>query len=149
MAKAGIMALMGMNHLTWKRHLEAPLLKEGWTLKQVYLLRKLRESGPLQPSAIADMLYCDRPTASVIIANLEKRGLVSRERSKEDGRRRLISLTASGEKELDRLVLLDPGRPAFDPTACLDDAEKTELERLLQKVREHMKTSSEHGGTDT
>jgi DNA-binding MarR family transcriptional regulator len=137
-AKAGIMALMGMNHLAWKRHLEAPLLKRGWTLKQVYLLRKLRERGPLQPSAVAEMLFCDRPTASVIIANLQKRGLVTRERSKEDGRRRLVWLTATGKKELDRLARLGTGCPTFDPTACLDNAEKTELDRLLRKVREHL-----------
>ena len=140
MAKADIMALMGMNHLAWKRYLEAPLLREGWTLKQVAVLRRLQHAGKLAPSQIAQMLYCVRPTASVVIANLEKRGWVSRETSPSDGRRRVVRLTNRGVAQLQRLPDLRRDGPAVDPLACLDKNERAQLESLLRKVHEHLKT---------
>lgn len=138
MAKTGIMALMGMNHLAWKRHIEVPFLRQGVTLKQFYMLRQLDRRGELQPAQIADMLYCDRPTATVIIGNVEKRGWIERHRNTNDGRSWSIRLTTKGRRALQSLADTRPEGPAFDPLACFATVELDELHRLLLKMHEHL-----------
>lgn len=142
MAKPDVMGRIGIIHLTWKRYLEAPLLKEGWTLKQVYLLRRLQERS-MRPGEIADLLYCDRPTASVVIANLEKKGLVSRTKDPGDGRSRIIGITPKGRDEWERLDARIPSRERIDPLACFDAGERKELEGLLKKCQRHLEASIE------
>ena len=56
----------------------------------------------LLPSQIADMLYCDRPTASVIIKNMEKiNGLLKRKILKTESNI-LLRLQKSEHKNLKR-----------------------------------------------
>ena len=127
-------------HLTWRRHLQQGLLSHGITLKQVYLLRQLARHEFLHPSQIADLLFCDRPTATVIIRNTEKQGWVSRTRGEQDRRQVQITLTEAGRA---KLVALDQSgwreyEATVDPLGCLDETEIAELDRLLGKMNEHL-----------
>ena len=81
------MPRLSVAFLTWRRHLQRHLVPFGITLKQVYVLRQLVRREFLYPSKIAEMLFCDRPTATVVIRNLGKQGWVVREKDEQDRRK--------------------------------------------------------------
>ena len=138
--RARTRARLSIVHLTWQRHLQQALLPHGITLKQVYLLRQLVRHEFLHPSKIADLLFCDRPTATVLIQNMEKQGWVSRTRGERDRRRVRIAITEAGRAKL--AALEQSGWQEFeatvDPLGCLDEMEVAELDRLLGKMNEHL-----------
>lgn len=45
------------------------------------------------------MLYCDRPTASVVISNLKKYGLIASEKDEANGRRQKVTLADAGREK--------------------------------------------------
>jgi DNA-binding MarR family transcriptional regulator len=59
--------------------------------------------GPLTPSELAERERVKRPTATRILANLERLGLVSRTPDPADRRASLVATTASGRALLRRL----------------------------------------------
>jgi DNA-binding MarR family transcriptional regulator len=59
--------------------------------------------GPLTPSELAERERVKRPTATRILANLVRLGLVSRTPDPADGRASLVATTASGRTLLRRL----------------------------------------------
>ena len=138
--RARTRARLSTVHLTWRRHLQQGLLPYGITLKQVYLLRQLARHEFLYPSKIAELLFCDRPTATVVIRNLEKQGWVSRTRDEQDRRQVRIVLTGAGRAKL--AALEQSGWREFeatvDPLGCLDEMEVAELNRLLERMNEHL-----------
>lgn len=139
--RARTRARLSIAFLTWRRYLQQGLLPHGITLKQMHILQQLSRHEFLYPSKIADLLFCDRPTATVIIRNIEKQGWVSRTQGEPDrrqvrivlteaGRAKLVALEQSGWREVEAMV---------DPLGCFDETEITELDRLLGKMNEHLK----------
>ncbi len=136
MSKLPVMSRLGIVFLTWRRHLESEIRPYGITLKQLYLLRRLA-GKELRPSEIADMLFCDRPTATVVIDNMKRYGWVTSEADISDGRQRIVRLTKAGKEKLKGLENMP--EEAIDPLACFTEEERNELERLLRKLQEHFK----------
>lgn len=132
-----LMSRLGVVFLTWRRHLEGGMRPYGITLKHQYLLKRLDAREYLYPSEIAEMLFCDRPTATVIINNLKKYRLVRSEKDETNGRRQKVTLTQAGRDKLAELKS-SPGEEV-DPLACFTEEEKAELERLLKKLHRHLK----------
>ena len=127
---------IGVIHLTWSRQLQKQLLPHGLTLKQLHVLQELVRNEFLFPSQIARMLFCDRPTASVVIRNLQKNGWIEKERDPENGRRFRIVITAGGRKKV--VAVRESGfagNRGFKITDCLSMEETAQLERLLLKVQ--------------
>ncbi len=135
-----LMNKMGRIYLTWTRKLKQQLVPHGITLKQQFVLKQLRNTPYLYPHQIAEMLYCDRPTASVIIRNMAKKGWIDKQTDTENrkqykiiltdaGREKWISLNgASGKEDMDR----------FDPLKCLTEEEHQELDRIITKVLKNL-----------
>ena len=134
-----IMARIATSFLTWRRYLQGFLVPHRITLKQAYVLRQLTKSEFLYPSQIASVLYCDRPTATVIVRNMEKAGWVQRERDKENRKFVRISITEAGRQKRDELQASPWTEPPFDPLACFTGEETQELARLLGKLSRHLK----------
>lgn len=136
-SKLPVMSRLGVVFLMWRRHLEGGVRPFDVTLKQQYLLKRLEEREYLYPSEIADMLYCDRPTATVVINNMKKYDWISSEKDPANGRRQRVKLTPPGRDKLAELR----GKPVetIDPLACFNDSEKAEFERLLTKLHRHLK----------
>jgi DNA-binding MarR family transcriptional regulator len=135
------MALVARAHLRWRRFQHAALSTQGITLKQYYVLSQLEKKSYLYPSRIAELLYCDRPTASVVIGNLEKHGWVSRRRDPDNGKRVRVALTAAGRQKLeavDNAPLIEQ-KAAVEPLACFSDEEKDQFEALLGRLNKHLK----------
>ena len=137
--KQGVMALLAIDHLMWKRHLQRKLTPHGISLKQHYLLSELRRNGVLQPARIAEMLFCDRPTVSVVLRNLVKKGWVSRKPDPENAKQVLVSLTPEGRGKVEEI---EGSENAFasapDPLACFIPSEVKELQQLLRRLHDHL-----------
>ncbi|MBW3139795.1 MarR family transcriptional regulator [Ferrimonas balearica] len=63
-------------------------------------LQTLEEAGCLRLSDLAEMMRVAKPSASTMCQRLERKGLVSRGRSDQDGRAILLRLTGAGEEML-------------------------------------------------
>ena len=69
---------------------------------QVALLAALERHGPMTIGAAADGLGVSQPAATRTVANLMERGLIDSAAAAEDGRVRLLSLTATGSEVIAR-----------------------------------------------
>lgn len=130
------MGRLSVAFLTWRRHLQRNLVPCGITLKQQFVLHQLTRKDYLYPSDIAEMLFCDRPTATVIIDNLAKQGWVRRDKEEENRKYVRVSLTPAGKQkltELDSIQWQD-----FDPLEVFTEDEVHEFDLLLRKLQAHI-----------
>ncbi|MEE4025680.1 MarR family transcriptional regulator [Gordonia sp. PKS22-38] len=88
----------------------------------------------LTQTDLARRLGIDAPATSVIVNDLVERGLVTREPHPDDRRFRVVAITADGRTVVDS-VLTDP-TVAPHMFTVLDDAQRRELGRLLDLLRE-------------
>jgi len=100
---------------------------------QFGVLSVLHEQPGASQVDLCDALDLDRSTIADLVARLERRGLISRERHDADRRRNTLALTREGEAELRRLL---PRVARVDQllTTGLDRVEIAELRRLLEIV---------------
>jgi MarR family 2-MHQ and catechol resistance regulon transcriptional repressor len=103
------------------------------TLTQFGVLEALHHRGPLCAGEIATKILKSAGNLTLVLANLERDGLVSRQRDRDDARRWIVSLTAAGRK---RISALFP-RVAASITAefsHLSPAEQAMLGELCKKL---------------
>ncbi len=133
-----LMELVARTHLTWERRVARDLAPHGLNPKQIYVLRKLQETGGLAPSQIADLTFADRPTATSMIGTLERAGFVQRRRDPDHAKWVIVELTEAGREKLASVpqTLWRSGKTTLDPEACLTTDERHELIRLLEKVNQ-------------
>jgi DNA-binding MarR family transcriptional regulator len=72
----------------------------GLSPSQTSALATIERHGPLTPSRLAELERVRRPTATRVLARLEEDGLVARTADPDDGRCRVIGLTADGRARL-------------------------------------------------
>jgi len=70
----------------------------GQTTPQLLLLKQLATDGRAKPSVIAKSVHLSHATVTSIVDRLQKSGMVTREKSEDDGRSVEIVLTAKGRK---------------------------------------------------
>ncbi len=73
------------------------------TLSQFGVLECLYHLGPMCPGEISAKLLKSAGNITLIIDNLEKRGLVQRERDTEDRRMVIVSLTPAGRELISKI----------------------------------------------
>lgn len=133
------MPKIGSAFLTWRRYLQKGFASYGITLKQYYLLGALSRADFLYPSDIAGRLYCDRPTATVVIRNMERAGWIRGRRDPDDGKRKRIVITEAGRRK--RWAIAGDGRNPerlFSPESCFSDEELERFAALLDKLASHL-----------
>jgi DNA-binding MarR family transcriptional regulator len=88
--------------------------------------------GPLSLSELAEAVSVDAPYATLIVDNLEERGLVERRPDPADRRRKLVALTPEGTAAARRaLQVKREPPPGF---AALTQAELDTLEELVLRI---------------
>jgi DNA-binding MarR family transcriptional regulator len=134
------MSALGNAFLTWRRHLKRQMAPYGITLKQSHVLDHLHRHEYLLPSEIANLLFCDRPTASGIVSNLEKQGWVERTPDPQDGRQTRVVLTDQGRLKSVEIQsqVWDHLVPSLHPLGCLNAEETNQLAHLIARVDEHL-----------
>ena len=114
---------------TLQKHLDTYDL----TTSQFGALEALYHRGPMCLSDLGRKLLRSGGNMTLVSSNLEKRGLVRRDRSKEDRRVLHMMLTAKGQRLIEavwpkHLELLVQSMSVLDP------AEQAELARLCKKL---------------
>jgi MarR family 2-MHQ and catechol resistance regulon transcriptional repressor len=105
----------------------------GITIGQFAVLEVLYHKGPLALGQIGSLLVVTAGNVTYVVDQLERRGLVQRERRRDDRRMVYASLTPKGRELLDEIF---PRHARFVATLfdALEDTEQQELARLLKKL---------------
>lgn len=108
------------------------------TVAQYRFLLMLKR-GPRRASVLASLSGIGRPTASVLVNAMEKRGLIERYADPDDGRAEMLRLTASGLArfaEFERVAAAGLANylDLADSDALLDRVE--ELAHVIDRKRE-------------
>ncbi len=105
----------------------------GLTISQFGVLEALHHKGPLCQRDIAAKILKSTGNITLVIDNLEKQGLVRRERSNEDRRYLTISLTGQGETIIGA-VFTDVEAAIITEMHVLTEDEQEILGRLCKKL---------------
>jgi MarR family transcriptional regulator, 2-MHQ and catechol-resistance regulon repressor len=109
------------------------LVPNGLTITQFGTLEALYSLGPLNQKEIARKILKSSGNITLVIDNLEKRGLVKRERSKEDRRSYAVDLTAAGRKLIGTIFPRHAAK-ILEEMKALTGPEQEELSRLCRKM---------------
>lgn len=104
----------------------------GLSFVRIKALRALLK-GPTAMSELAAKLITDKPYTTIIIDDLEQRGLVARSVAPEDRRCKIAALTPDGTAAAERAEAILGEPPAG--LRGLSAADAVELDRILQAVR--------------
>lgn len=139
-----LMSKLGVIFLTWRRSLQKDLVPYKITLKQQYILKQLSKNEFFYPSQIAEMLFCDRPTATVIIKNMERNAWITRQQDDANRKQVKIRITEAGCLKLVEMkeAAASSETDGCDPLACLTEDERKQLDFLLNKVLKDLKTKA-------
>ncbi len=105
----------------------------GLTVSQFGALEALYHLGPLSQRELAEKILRSSGNMTMVIDNLEKRGLVKRKRNKEDRRFYSVRLTAGGQRLIGSLFPRHAAKVVEEMNA-LSRTEQEELSRLCRKV---------------
>ena len=100
----------------------------GLSGAQLFVLEELGKEPALSLNDLADRTRTDQSSVSVVVGRLAEQGLVTRERSSEDGRRLKIRLTRSGRAALKKA----PPVAQQKLLEALDSLSASDRRRLLE-----------------
>ena len=109
------------------------LEEEGLTLSQFAVLEALYHVGPLCLGDLARRILTSSGNLTLVIDNLQKRGLVKREQQGKDKRFVLATITSAGARLIER-IFPDHARRITEIMGRLDSAEQEMLGDLCRKL---------------
>ncbi|MGE5437175.1 MAG: MarR family winged helix-turn-helix transcriptional regulator [Syntrophothermus sp.] len=109
------------------------LVKKGLTYSQFNILEVLYHLGPLCQREIGEKLLKSGGNITLVVDNLEKQGLVKRERDASDRRYYKIILTKQGKSVIEKLFpkLVDSIVNEF---VVLNENEQNEFQRMCKLI---------------
>jgi MarR family 2-MHQ and catechol resistance regulon transcriptional repressor len=118
---------------TVSARLATPLLATGMTASQLAVLEALLHLGSLSQRDLGRKLLRSNPNVTAVLDNLEKQGLVKRERSTADRRLVNVSLTREGRRRIESVFPAHTKRIAVLMGALTTD-EQEQLAKLCKKL---------------
>ncbi len=103
------------------------------TVSQFGALEALYHLGPLHQRDLARKLLRSAGNISIVLGNLEARGLISRRRDADDNRRVTVRITESGRRLIGSFFPAHV-RGIVEEMSALGAAEQEELARLCRKL---------------
>lgn len=123
-----LVALVMDSRWDWRRKMSEAA---GLPFSRVRALDRLRR-GPLTLRALSEVVGTDPPATTVIVNDLESRGLVMRQTHPDDKRAKIVSLTPEGRRVLRSARAVTEKAPvAFDE---LTDGDVAELNRIVERL---------------
>jgi DNA-binding MarR family transcriptional regulator len=114
---------------------------------QLFVINVIGEAeGPLSVNEVAQRTGTDQSTVSVVTNRLVERGLLKRERSREDSRRVDLSLTASGRALQKKAPVTVAQQRMTAALLELSPRDAAELLRLIEKIVTSMNIGAERAG---
>lgn len=123
------------------------LAEAGLPLGEGRCLSAIGSFRPLSVGELAAQANLNKGQASRAAQSLVDQGLVKKEASASDARGVVLTLTPRGEAVWLRIVALVERRNA-EIVACLSEAEREQLDRLLDRLVAHARAVSGHGAED-
>lgn len=120
-------------HETVTARINAHLLDYDLTISQFGVLEAIYHLGPLQPTQLAEKILKSGGNLTLVITNLVKRGLVTRQRRQDDRRCIDIQLTATGQTLIEA-ILPDHVAGVVETMSVLTRAEQEQLAQLCRKL---------------
>lgn len=112
-------------------------LRYSLTGPQLVCVRQLLKHGSMAPGTLAKRISLSPATITGIVDRLEKRNIVTRERSTEDKRKVEIALTPEGRKLVKQMP--PPLHESFSRRLEeLSEEEQAEIDRVLARIVEMM-----------
>ena len=105
----------------------------GITLTQFAVLEALYHLGPMSISDIAQKVLTTGGNLTMVAGNLQKQGLVKRQKSPEDGRVQIVVLTPKGKSLIRRIFPCHAAR-LVEFMGVLTPEEQRELGELCRKL---------------
>ena len=105
---------------------------------QLTVVKMLEQIGDLSLSELSERIRAQNSTVTGIIDRMEREGLVTRERSKEDRRVVYIKLTSKG-RELAREIPVEPMEVFKSALQTLSQQEMKDLLRIMTKVAKRVR----------
>jgi MarR family 2-MHQ and catechol resistance regulon transcriptional repressor len=122
--------------------LSVQLEGQGLTVGQFGVLEALLHLGPMTQCVLGEKLLRSGGNITLVIDNLEKHGLVRRERQTEDRRTIVIHLTPKGMRLIKR-VFPAHAKMILKEMSQLEPKEQEDLRRLCRKLGTGGRASSE------
>jgi len=116
-----------------RAHAGRHLGNTGLTLTQFAVLEALYHLGPMSLSDIAQKILTTGGNLTMVVGNLEKQSLAHRQKSPEDRRVLIVTLTAKGKSLIRRLFPLHAAA-ITEYMAALSPAEEEQLGSLCRKL---------------
>jgi MarR family 2-MHQ and catechol resistance regulon transcriptional repressor len=113
--------------------LEASLDEQGLTGSQLGVLEAVLHLGPMSQTALCQKLLLSGGNLTLVVTNLEKAGWVKRERTAEDKRIVIVSLTREGRRFIER-IFPNHARRIAELFGALTASEQDTLGRLCKKL---------------
>jgi DNA-binding MarR family transcriptional regulator len=124
----GLVAVVMDGRWDWRRKMSEAA---GLPFSRVRALDRLRR-GPLTMRALAEVTGTDPPATTVIVNDLEARGLVVRETHPDDKRAKVVTLTAEGRRVMQSArAVNEKAPPTFDD---LSDKDAADLIRIAERL---------------
>jgi MarR family transcriptional regulator, transcriptional regulator for hemolysin len=127
----------------FERAMNQELTPEGITYRQCQVLGWLALEGALSQVELADRMNIEPPTLVRILDRMERDGLILRERSAEDQRRKLIRPLEKSKPMWNRIVACAT-RVRERATQGMSADEVETLKRLLAKVQTNLPIETLH-----
>ena len=109
------------------------LAEMGLTISQFGVLEALYHIGSMSQAEIAKKILKSAGNMTMVIDNLEKRGLVKRERKPEDRRYYAVQLTAEGKKLIGSIFPRHAGK-IVEAMSAITRTEQEALGHLCRKL---------------
>ena len=103
------------------------------TTSQFAILEALYHLGTLSQRELADKLLKSTGNISIVLKNMEKRGVIERHRDPDDNRYMQVSITEAGRELIDGMFDIHVAGIVAE-MGVLTDAEQEELARLCRKL---------------
>lgn len=137
----GLGMLLRDAHMSFNRRLREALAQHDISFSQYQHLRHLWQSDGLVQVELSRRIGIETASSTAVIDQLEKRGLIRRQRDASDRRRIIVTLTPAGralERPLDDCAIV-VNRRARDR---LPDAQMAELFRMMRRIIDNLRTES-------
>ena len=107
--------------------------EHGLTESQLGVLEAIHFLGPMQQTGLCEKILRSGSNVTTVVDNLERNGLVKRERDANDRRVQVVHLTEAGRKLIARVFPQHVER-VVDALSPLNRDEQKELGRLCRKL---------------
>lgn len=131
--RRGLGASLRLAHHLYGKLLQKHLVDAELSMAQYIHLRTLREEGRVSQSELSARLGLEKASSTRVLDELAQRGLIHRDRYKQDRRMIIVSLTDAGREKIDQSMRSARG-VAQIASRNFDEGELLQLFRALDKM---------------